>query len=134
MPEAKRAVRLIDVTAKRPVNGTAAAVVSPGVRYDCPKRVQTAESEVPFPVRTVPRYAANLTGTRRGSLVVAGLCVSGKGLWSCRCDCGKYVLRRAKALTNERNDDRCEECRHLAYLRRTQEFRLTGKNTHEGWR
>ncbi len=117
-----------EIVKRIPVNKTAAIVVSKGVEYVAPKKVLTGDSDVPMPTRRPPKDALDLSGVRRCRLVVIGLSSDVAGKWVCRCDCGTYVYRSAKAIKNERNNDRCEQCRHLAHLRRTDEFRRTGKN------
>lgn len=112
-----------------PVNATAARVVARGEAYESKKKVLVTES--PFPMRTRPplKNSIDLTGIRQGRLVVVGLSEDKRGVWVCRCDCGVYCHRKAKAIRNPRNHvDRCEECRHLAHLKRNDHYRRTGKN------
>lgn len=120
--------RLAETTKRKPADRTASYVTSKGVGYACPKRILSDESEVPYPLKRVPPNTIDLTGTRRGRLVVCGLAHGRNGRWSCRCDCGVYVLRSARACTNPNNEDRCEQCRHIAHLRRIDEFRRLGRN------
>lgn len=107
-----------DIYARVPVDRSAAKAVAGGVEFVCPKKIQTADSDVPLQVRSgvIP---VDLTGVRVGRFVVAGLSASVPKRWVVRCDCGIYSLRTAKAIRNPRNaDDRCERCRYLAFLRR----------------
>ena len=122
-----------DVAKRSPVDKTAAVVAGKGVEYVSPKVVLTADSDVPLPTRNVPKDVQNLTGIRRCRLVVVGLSLNVCGRWVCRCDCGAYTLRTARAIKNEGNPDRCEHCRHLAYLKRTDEFRRVGRNRSDKW-
>lgn len=120
----------------RPINATAARVVSAGTHYTPNKRHGSEVFEVRPPVRqatrrdrSVPGYS-DLAGVRRGRLVVVGLSESAALKWVMRCDCGSYVIRTNKAARNEANDaDACEECRHVLYLKRTELHRRTGKDT-----
>jgi len=112
----------------RPINKVAARVVGRGESYDCPKKIQNIESDVPIPIRAT-LSGEDLTGRRQGRLTAIGLARDHKGLWVMRCDCGRYCLRRAKAVKNVENwGDRCEHCRHLAYLQKAELFRRTGKS------
>lgn len=118
------------IAASKPINATAARVVSRGYQYQSGKRIQTADQDTPIAMRPVQPGMENLTGMRRGSLRVLGL-AKGKAksaaLWVVRCDCGIYTTRRGAAIKNEKNDqDRCEQCRHLAYLKRENYKRRTG--------
>lgn len=117
-----------------PINKTAALVVGKGVNYNCPKKVQTVESKTILAFRTVSTNDAtkngfiNCTGLSIGRLKVLGIYKNGSG-WVCRCICGTYCVRRQKAILNKNNtQDRCEECRHLAYLKRAEYIRRTGKD------
>jgi hypothetical protein len=113
----------------QPINKTAALVLSSGVNYVSPKVIQNADRQTPIETRPLPKGVINLTGLVVGRLTVIGLSKESKGCWVVRCACGIFTLRRAKALKNARNHwDRCEECRHLAYLKRTEHWRRTGKN------
>lgn len=123
-----------EIAKRSPIDKTAAMVVSRGVSYESGKVIQTKESIAPFPMKKTPPGTTCLIGVRRCRLVVLGMAAGHKGKWVCRCDCGVYVLRNSKALRNEANQDRCEECRHLAHLKRQEEFMRTGKNTFStGW-
>ena len=122
-------------TALRPINATAARVVSAGTHYVANKRHGSTVFETRPAIRqathkdkTIPGYR-DMTGARRGRLVVAGL-AEGLGIkWVMRCDCGSYVIRSNKAACNPANDaDACEECRHVMYLKRTELHRRTGKD------
>lgn len=120
---------------RRPVNSTAARVVSAGTHYIPNKRHGSQVFEVRPPIRqatgrdrSVPGYS-DLTGVRRGRLVAVGLSESTALKWVMRCDCGSYVIRTNKAVRNEANAaDACEECRHILYLKRNELHRRTGKD------
>ena len=127
-----------DILTRRPVNRTAALVVSAGVQYAPNTKGNGHDSENPIPTRPVSRYElsaesfVDLTGWRIGRLTVVGIAdlVGGKSMkWVVRCDCGRYSTRKAKAIKNEQNtQDRCDHCRHLAYLKREDVWRRTGKD------
>lgn len=117
-----------------PVDRVAARVVAPGFKYKPSKKVTTAEQATPFRLRPIPscsqEHMRDLTGMRFGRFTVQGLAadVTG-GRWSCRCDCGTYALRKTAAITNPQNtQDRCEHCRHLAFLRREAHYREHGRD------
>ena len=122
--------RFFDVSL-RPVNSTAARVVSRGVHYDSSKKIVQRHWDVPPPVRPVPKDPSlqDLTGVKFGRFTVLGFYAEGNGLWVVRCACGDYETRRTKSIKNPNNDqDRCENCRQLVELRRRAEFIATGKN------
>lgn len=118
-----------NIAKARPVDTTAALVVSKGTHYRSPKKLNVLESDNPLPLRVSPSNAEDLTGRVVGRLTVVGSFQGGKGRWVCRCLCGRYTIRRGKSITNDNNGtDRCELCRHAAYQRRTDNFRRTGRN------
>ena len=122
-------------TALRPINATAARVVSAGTHYVANKRhgsqvfdVRPKTRQATHKDKTVPGYC-DMTGTRRGRLVVVGLAEGLAMKWVMRCDCGSYVIRSNKAACNKANDaDACEECKHVLYLKRSELYRRTGKD------
>ena len=121
----------VDIHSRAPVDRVAARVVfHAGGKYESSKRyVGLPESFVPFPMKPVPKNAPALVGRRFGRLTVKGLSLCGSGRWVCRCLCGTYVMRKAKAITNPENwGDRCSECQHLAYLKREELWRRTGRD------
>lgn len=123
-----------EIAKRSPIDKTAALVVSRGVQYESGKVILTEESIAPFPMKKTPADTMCLIGVRRCRLVVLGMAADRKGKWVCRCDCGMYVLRKSKALRNEANMDRCEECRQLSHLKRQEEFLRLGRNsTSTGW-
>lgn len=127
--------QIANVTKGAPVDRTAAMVAGRGVEYKSKKRILTDEQDHPYPLKRVPRDCNDITGMRRGRLVCLGLSSEVNGRWACRCDCGKYVLRTYRAITNEGNwCDRCEQCRHLAHLQRKEEWIRLGYNITEKWR
>lgn len=124
-----------DLHARKPVNKTAAIVTSCGVHYEPNKIVQTNDSDLPIATRPFTKAElkqqcfVDLTGFRVGRLSVIGAARDFKGRWVVRCDCGKYSTRRAKSIKNPENvQDRCEHCRHLAFLKRNELWRRTGKH------
>ena len=116
----------------QPINGNAARVIQSGDHFEPRKNIQTVhksappEMELKIP-KAMPTSFDDLTGVKRGRLTVAGLLKGSFKRWVCRCDCGMYTVRRAKALKNPSNtQDRCDECRHLAFLKREEVWRRTG--------
>lgn len=116
-----------------PINKVAAIVTGKGFEFTSRKRVQTIESKNPLPTVTIDKGESgsqgfvDVTGFKVGRLTVIGKHENSKG-WVCRCVCGVYCVRRAKAIVNPKNtQERCEECRHLAHLKREEEFRRSGK-------
>lgn len=127
-----------EIARRRPVDATAARVTQPGPRgLEIGKRGELC-SPTPFPMRPVPTQTPDLTGRRCGQLTVVGLAVQqgGSGTsgvrsrWVCRCVCGYYAMRKARAITNPDNQvhERCERCRQVANLQRETERRRLGLN------
>jgi len=122
-----------DIINRHPVNKQSAIVTSQGECYTPNKKIQTSDSDTPLKTAPLPqkpgRNFLDLTGVRRGRLTVIGLSADQNNRWVARCDCGTYTLRTARAIKNPANtQDRCEHCRHLAFLKREEFYRRTGKN------
>ena len=125
-----------DIHTRVPVNHTAAAVVlGKGVHFIPNKIITTGDSELPIPTKPLTRHElsqpqfVDLTGKKFGRFTVIGKSRDHGARWVVRCSCGKYSLRKTKAINNPSNaQDRCEECRHLAHLKREQMWRATGRN------
>jgi len=111
-----------------PINVTAAKVLFKGEDFTPDKKILTAHSYSPFPTRLVPKNSVDLTGESVGRLTVIGLAEK-RGMWVVRCDCGRYTMRRAKAIRNQNNTyDRCDACRHLLFLKRESAYLRTGRD------
>lgn len=127
---------LPNILTRKAVNRTAAIVTGKGTHYVPNKKIQTHDNPLPIAIRKLqppecdqPNFI-DLTGQRVGRFTVLGLALDHKRQWVVRCDCGTYSLRRAKAIKNPDNtQDRCEHCRHLAFLQRNERWRRTGKDT-----
>lgn len=122
-----------DIHARVPVDRLSARVIAQGVHFEPEKQVTANDSETPHRIVTDLRHLLqqpwfeDLTGRRVGRFTVIGLAADFKGRWVVRCDCGTYSTRRAKAIRNPENgQDRCEHCRHLAYLKRSDYRQQTG--------
>ena len=112
-----------------PINETAARVTSKGVHWEPQKKIQTQEADAPFPMKKPPLNIKDVTGHRFGRFSVLGYSADGNSKWVCRCDCGRYALRKTRAVLNKENgQDRCELCRHLSYLKRNEVWKRTGKD------
>lgn len=70
-------------------------------------------------IRDIERKAPGFidhTGTRLGRLTVLGRAMKyagnafGGALWICRCDCGRFVARRHKAILKSAPDNACSQC------------------------
>lgn len=123
MPDSEEIIR------RSPVNKPAALVTGKGTHYTSKKKICQDHWSVPPPMRPPSPDTPKLVGVRFGQLTVMGRHRHKSGYWVVRCDCGSYETRRTKSVLNPANGaDRCDECRHLAYLRRHDEFRRTGKN------
>lgn len=122
------------VMSSAPVDSTAAKVMSKGVEYTPDVQLRN-DSPVPIPTRPLPenmRPGEDLTGIVFGRFTVLGMALGVLGTWVVRCTCGIYTLRRRRAISNPNNNqDRCEACRHLASMKRSEVWRRTGKNINE---
>jgi hypothetical protein len=119
------------ILASTPLNATAGAVTSKGYQYTPDKLINQLEWDAPPQMVAVnkthrrnPSFT-DFTGLKYGRLTVLGMIkdtsASGNAgaQWVCRCACGKYVARRAKAVRKASPDDRCSICQHNAYLVRS---------------
>jgi hypothetical protein len=119
----------------RPVNRAAARVLGGGVHYEPDKEIVQRHWTAPPPLKTIPPAAridpkfVDLTGVSFGRFRVIGYlgvlseAKKAKALWLVRCACGDYESRSAKSVQNpENHGDRCEKCRHLAFLKRREQF------------
>lgn len=118
-----------DIYARKAVDSTAARVLAKGEHFTPNKKVLTADSETPWPLRPVPPNMEDLRGTRFGRFTVLGVAAHHTGRWVVRCDCGIYTIRATRAVKNPANTvDCCEQCRHLRYVKNSEFFRRTGKD------
>ena len=126
-----------EIARRRPIDRTAAQVVSAGPRgLESSKRIARAHSDVPLPMIPMPRFVKDLRGRVIGSLTVIGLAVptsstrKKKGrerLWVCRCVCGYYTTRRAKAINSSVNgSDACDRCLQVMWLKQNSTWRQLG--------
>lgn len=109
-----------------PVDKLAAMVTRPGIDFIPNKKIVTQES--PFPIKTWPVVLEpDYRGYQFGRFTVIGVLFEEGNLikigvtrkWVVKCVCGTYAVRRQKSLINPKNHkDRCERCRHLAFLKR----------------
>jgi len=127
-----------DIHARVPINRIAARVTSGGSAYNPLKSVKNYDTDLPIQTRQstpIERRASGfieLSGRRVGRLAVIGLASAIPARWVLRCDCGRYTTRTAKAIKNPKNtNDRCEHCRHLAFLKCEEHWRRTGR--HVNW-
>lgn len=109
------------VISSTPINRQASLSVSKGFEYSPNKKITVKEWDTVPALKKVIGGNLDLTGNKVGRLTVVGLLDAVKGqhgaTWVCRCQCGKYTSRKAKAIQNPNNtDDRCEQCRHVKYL------------------
>lgn len=111
-----------------PANKTALKVIqrsSIDDRFDT-KKSEGASRELywehPKPHVSLACNETCLTGTKFGRFTVVGKLVNKR--WQVRCSCGNYSARKSKAIRNpSNNNDCCEVCRELLYLRRNEAHR-----------
>lgn len=113
-------------TALVPVNKTAARCLIPGEHYE---RECNSKNVFDVPILNkvpVPKGMVNYIHHKQGRIKVlyyAGkkkqvrkLCSKNKAgagthLWMCKCDCGKYTVRRTKSLQKAPENDQCDFCK-----------------------
>ena len=76
----------------------------------------------PLPMKSIKkiyeqRKHMDLAHYRRGRLVVLGMSKEHRSRWVCRCDCGRFTIRRGRCFSKDKFDA-CGECNAL---RRIQE-------------
>lgn len=127
--------RIYDAVAVIPVNRVAVRVTDKRFQYQYKpnkKSNQRHWETPPLMRRRIPWNMPKLVGTKFGMLTVIGLYEEANHVWVVRCVCGRYETRRTKAIRNPRNNsDRCEECRHLEFLKKNDEFLRTGRNSRD---
>lgn len=135
----------MSIAAYSPINRTAALVVSKGVHYEMNSKIQVKEYVGPplmVAKNDMPKSSGfiDLTGKQKGRLKVIGLMTEDISRWVVRCVCGTYTTRSAKSIKSvEKNHnaiyDACRECMHVAYRKREEIYRRTGKdvNLSEVW-
>lgn len=123
-----------DIHARTAINKTAALVVGTGTHYVPNKKVLANDSDLPIATRLLTKAELrqscfiDLAGARVGRFTVIGAARDFSGRWVVRCDCGTYSTRKTKAIKNSKNiQDRCEHCRHLAFLKRNEQWRRSGR-------
>jgi len=140
------------ILASTPMGRTAAFVTSESRdNFVSTKKITQRHSDNPFKMRQATIGEArchsfeNLTGREFGLFRVVGIFdyenfQKGKKtpfLWVCRCVCGRYETRSARAVRNRLNDqDRCDECRQTETLRareRNKALGIIGVVTVEGF-
>lgn len=120
-------------TNSKPVNKTAALVVSKGFSFDFSTN-HHHDSDMPLPTRRPKRIElanpnfADLTGLQYGRLTVIGLSRDCLGRWVVRCSCGTYSVRKTKVVKKQSADDMCEKCRTLEQRKRNYRYEKTGRN------
>ena len=115
-----------------PVDRVARWVTSEGYKYSPDKKPNGAFWDICPPLKEPMPNAPNFAGVKFGRFTVIGLSRTFKARWVVRCSCGRFEVRRAKAIKNPRNSgDACDHCRHLEYLKRTDFYRRNGFDMEE---
>lgn len=118
----------------KPINRVAARVVFGfKEKYKSNKKIQTNDNPMPIEIRQITKTELNspcfenLVGIKFGRFEVIGLAKHFMGRWVVKCSCGMYSTRKKKAILNPNNiQDRCENCRQQAFLKREQHYKSTG--------
>ena len=123
---------LSDIAVRIPINRAAMdAVDGEFVHYEPNIQDSRLESDFPFQVRndlfklSKQGGFVDLTGLIFGRLKVCGFTELGVSiaLWSARCGCGRYVLRKSKTLNKQVHEcvGMCSHCLSLEILKREHE-------------
>ena len=114
----------------KPINKNAAMAISGGYSFNPNRRVTQVESDNPLKTTGTISAHWDLTGMRAGRLTVVGkqpkIGKRGGGKWVCRCDCGRYVVRKAKSIKENIGGMRCDECDYLRGMKSKAHFLKTG--------
>ncbi len=109
-----------------PINRKASKL-NDGYSYESSKKIQTRDYDI-----LQPTFRSFLDGTKFGWLTVIGRTKAKRrklSLYLCRCNCGRYTERKAKAIRNPKNNkDACGLCLETKRLQRKQEYLATGRN------
>src|SRR5688572_33509491 len=94
---------------RNPVDRVAARVIKGGEQWGKAANGTEVCSPLPLPMMLPPQFAeiAGMLGTRFGYLTVKGFSADRPKSWVCRCLCGRYTLRKAKAIKNPANNRDC---------------------------
>lgn len=119
------------LASSKPVNKTAARILTSGTHYDYQVKNKTWHSENPLSILSAQEISVcklsplfvDFTGHKHGYFTVIGLCKDFNNRWLARCSCGDYEIRSTKAIKNHINNnkyskDRCSRCEDLKRLRR----------------
>lgn len=122
---------LDDVIKSSPLNITAALVTKQSNEDIINKKYPALHSENPIKTKKISKKYEDITGFKFGRFTVMGLFKHKNNVfstWVCRCICGNYEIRSKKSIKNPENfGDRCHECRNLAYVKKRDIWRRTGK-------
>ena len=127
-----------DVVVSDPVNSVASRVVSKGFQYSVVLNDHSTRCDSDTPIALSNCDRQELSGMRFGRLTVIGRAkhrrhasggTKGKARWVCKCSCGAYVSRCAKAIKNPKNTlDACDACSKMMWARRSEFWRRTGRD------
>lgn len=113
-----------------PINKTAALVTS---KQSADNKYESGyNTDVvwinPKKMRKIKKGAKDLTGQSQGRLTIIGLLAKKNPSWQCKCVCGKYTSRSAKAWRSQAIESyACNCCYRTLKLRVFEFFRLKGR-------
>lgn len=115
---------------ERPINSTAARVIAAGEQFEYRQLACEICSDLPLALALLPEGFEDLTGSVVGRLTVVGFYAVKKNRWACRCVCGRYCVRGARAIKAACADAACAQCYLQAVSKRHDYMRRTGKEKH----
>lgn len=117
-----------------PADIIARRVISKGIDFAVPDKVlqSVVHSRDPLPMEPPRNHLQSaIVGTIFGRMRVMGCKPADgrdKAMYVCRCTCGAYEYRSAKAIRNPANQsDACYACRCIAQRRRNAHWKATGQ-------
>jgi len=120
-----------DGVSRDAVSRDAALATSGGAHYVNPVKLTAPHWENQPPVRKPALKGPNildLTGIQFGRFTVIGMSVDAVKRWVCRCTCGDFEVRTARAIRNPQNfGDRCHKCRNVAFEKKAYILDKTGR-------
>lgn len=110
----------------KPVNKLAAQQLGRGIEWKPNRKDSEGARRWDTPPRLQPHPDAknfvDLTGRRTGRMTVVGylgkLNPKKKAVWLCRCDCGIFESRSARAILGASEWGKCQDCMYLEKVKR----------------
>lgn len=113
---------------ERPVDKTAALVISRGESFSYRRSLTSNDSEMPLETKEIPEGTPDFRGKKFGRMTVIGYSATKRKRWVCRCVCGTYTLRRLEVVEKGDEKNTCDQCNFHAINMKKEFMRRTGKH------